>query len=79
MYTTYILYSQVTTKYYVGQTNDIEDRLKRHNAGESHSTKHGGPWMIMWSETFKTRSEAVLKERKIKGRGAKRFLEELNG
>jgi putative endonuclease len=78
MYTTYILYSETTTKYYVGQTNDLEGRVKRHNSGENSSTKHGVPWIILWSEVFETRSAAVLKERKIKGRGAQRFLEELN-
>jgi hypothetical protein len=29
----YVLYSRSLEKYYVGQTNDLEDRLKRHNSG----------------------------------------------
>ncbi|WP_415831470.1 GIY-YIG nuclease family protein, partial [Flavobacterium terrigena] len=31
-------------KYYIGQTNNMEDRLRRHNSGYSLSTKNGIPW-----------------------------------
>jgi len=77
MYFTYILYSQAKSKFYVGQTNDINDRLKRHNSGESLSTKHGVPWKLIYSIELATRSEAVLLETKIKKRGAKRYLEDI--
>ncbi len=43
MYIVYILYSQSTSKYYTGQTDNLENRLKRHNSGLSLSTKSGKP------------------------------------
>ena len=78
MYCTYILYSVTKLKFYIGQTNDIEDRLKRHNNGSSLSTKSGIPWKIIYSITLSSRSEAVLLETKIKKRGAKRYLQDIN-
>ncbi|MFN3941656.1 MAG: GIY-YIG nuclease family protein [Flavobacterium sp.] len=32
-YFVYILHSPNYDKYYIGQTNNLEDRLKRHNEG----------------------------------------------
>jgi predicted GIY-YIG superfamily endonuclease len=41
MYTVYILYSSTTQKYYVGQTQNLENRLIEHNAGETKSLRTG--------------------------------------
>ena len=65
-------------KYYVGHTQDLDDRLKRHNAGEGKFTKAGIPWELRWKLECKTRSEAIILENKIKKRGIKRFLDDLN-
>ncbi|SNR64312.1 GIY-YIG nuclease family protein, partial [Flavobacterium sp. ov086] len=75
MYYTYILYSTTKSKFYIGQTNDIDDRLRRHNSGASLSTKGGIPWKIIYFIKLESRSEAVLLETKIKKRGAKRYLD----
>ena len=71
----YILYSETILKYYVGQTADIERRLVRHNEGYVKSTKRGSPWTLIHSIKVHSRSEALLLERKIKKRGAKRYLD----
>ena len=74
MYIVYILYSESTSKYYTGQTDNLENRLKRHNSGLSLSTKSGKPWGLIYNIGFKTRSEAMNLEQIIKKRGAKRYL-----
>jgi putative endonuclease len=76
MFHTYIIFSEKVNRYYVGSTQDLDDRLRRHNAGHSKSTKGKGPWTLITSFSFKTRSEAMALETKIKKRGAKRFLDE---
>ena len=76
MFSTYILYSATIQKYYTGHSEDLMERLQRHNAGESASTKSGIPWELVWESRSTTRSEAVLLENKIKKRSAKRFLED---
>ncbi|MCG9973169.1 GIY-YIG nuclease family protein [Christiangramia crocea] len=72
----YILFSEKSSRYYVGQTADIEDRLKRHNSGRVYSTKYGIPWKIVLRKEVSNRSEAMALENKIKKRGAKRFIDD---
>jgi putative endonuclease len=72
----YILFSQKRSKYYVGQTSNIEKRYKRHNNGNVPSTKSGVPWILITSISVENRSEAMKLEKKIKKRGIKRFLED---
>lgn len=72
----YILYSVKSSRYYVGQTADINKRLKRHNLGSVASTRSGVPWILVLQIKVETRSEAVILEQKIKKRGAKRFIDD---
>jgi len=77
MYTVYILFSKSSLKYYTGQTDNLENRLLRHNSGLSLSTKSGKPWVLIYQIKLSTRSEALFLEQKIKKRGAKRHLEDV--
>jgi putative endonuclease len=66
----YVLLSATTGRRYIGSCQDLDDRVRRHNAGESKATKHGVPWELMFSERLATRSEALRRERYYKtGRG----------
>ncbi|TVZ27915.1 putative endonuclease [Gillisia sp. Hel_I_86] len=75
----YILFSEKSSRYYVGQTIDIKERLKRHNSGRVNSTKYGMPWKIVLQMEVSNRSEAMLLESKIKKRGAKRYINDHRG
>ncbi len=75
-YIVYILFSESKQKHYVGQTDDIVNRLERHNSGRVKSTRYGVPWKLIKTIEVKTRSESMLLEGKIKRRGAKRYLED---
>ena len=75
MCTVYILYSNTSSRYYVGQTSDINQRLERHNQGRVKSTKYGIPWEIVLQLDVSTRSEAMILEKQIKKRGARRYIE----
>ena len=66
MYQVYILFSVKLNRYYVGQTNDLSSRLKRHNAGVENYTSKGLPWEIVYQVKVTTRSEAMRMEKKIK-------------
>jgi len=70
----YILYSESLQKYYVGQTQNIENRLIEHNAGETKSLRTGIPWSLVWQTIVSTRQESMAFEKKIKNIGARRFL-----
>ncbi len=63
MYYIYILFSLKTNKYYVGSTNDLQGRLKHHNAGSTPSTKPGAPdWEIRYTETVPDRAALFNRE-----------------
>jgi putative endonuclease len=71
---TYILWSESLQKYYVGCTNNIDDRLARHNSGYQKFTSKGTPWIIVCTFDCNDRAAAVALENRIKKRGIKRFL-----
>ncbi len=56
-YNVYILYSASADRYYIGQTADINDRLKRHNAGSEKATAPYTPWQLIWTTQKATRAE----------------------
>ena len=59
---------------YIGQTSDLQLRLRRHNEGKVFSTKDGGPWQLIYSESFATRSAAMTQERRLKAVKNKKAL-----
>jgi putative endonuclease len=63
---TYILQSTTSNKFYIGQTNNLDDRLFRHNSNQNLATKNKGPWQFVFTKQFTTRSEAMALERKLK-------------
>ena len=75
MFYTYILYSDTRSKYYIGYTHDLELRLERHNSGWSKSTKSGIPWKIVYSEEFRSKSEAIKRESDLKRKKSRQFIE----
>jgi putative endonuclease len=78
-YFVYILWSDRLQKFYVGSTQDIENRIKEHNSGEAKFTSKGKPWILVWKIELENRLEAVRLELKIKKRGIRRFLEDSGG
>lgn len=66
-YYVYILESIKDARYCIGQTEDLEKRLDRHNAGRNRSTKASSPWKLKWWKEFESRSESVKEEKKLKG------------
>jgi putative endonuclease len=74
MFHTYILYSKSIQQFYTGQTANLQNRLQEHNSGETKSIAKGIPWTLIWSIESDTRGDAMQWEKKIKSRGAKRFL-----
>jgi putative endonuclease len=66
MYFVYILQSLNSNRYYIGHTNHIDRRIQEHNTGNTKSTKAFAPWKLVYTEKFKSRLEAVRREREIK-------------
>jgi putative endonuclease len=45
--------------------------------GWGRYTKRGIPWKIVYHEDFTTKSEALKREREIKKKNSKKYIEEL--
>jgi putative endonuclease len=63
MFYTYILKSIKDRSYYYGSTNNLNNRLLKHNSGKVRYTKGYLPYKIHYYETYETRSEAMKRER----------------
>ena len=74
-YYVYILYSESTDTYYKGQTENLEERVERHNHGYEKSTKRGLPWTLVWSTGKADRSSAVRLEHKLKNLSKRKLVE----
>jgi putative endonuclease len=62
----YILRSEIVEKYYIGSTSDLEKRIKLHNSTKARWTKKYQPWVLIYSEEFISRSEAIKREKYLK-------------
>ncbi|WP_052324559.1 GIY-YIG nuclease family protein [Haliscomenobacter hydrossis] len=60
MFHTYIIQSTSSGVLYIGQTNNLPDRILRHNTNRNKWTKNKGPWTLIFSRAFETRSEAMV-------------------
>ncbi len=70
----YILESeQGSEHYYVGMTEDLRARLKRHNAGEVPHTSQFRPWRIKTAVAFTNRERASQFEHYLKTASGRAF------
>ncbi len=64
----YMLKSTSTgfNKTYVGYTKNIKNRLIRHNSNKGAKSTKGHKWILIYKKRFKTKSEAMSFEYKLK-------------
>ncbi len=51
---------------YVGWTHDVPRRLSQHNTGKGARTTRGRVWVLLHSEAFATKPEAMSREWHLK-------------
>jgi putative endonuclease len=73
----YILRSETSGRFYVGQTKNLAERVAYHNANYSKSLKNRGPWRLVHNEPYATRTESLKREIYIKRQKDRRFIEAL--
>ncbi|MBI5805730.1 GIY-YIG nuclease family protein [candidate division TA06 bacterium] len=78
MYYVYLIRSRTTGKTYTGQTSDMEKRLAYHNDPANRLTlytkRNQGPWLLVYSEQYASRQEAVKRERFLKSGKGRTFI-----
>lgn len=72
----YLLESvRIPNRRYKGLTDDVKDRLKRHNDGEVPSTRPYRPWRLVVSLRFEDDSKAAAFEKYLKSGSGHAFAE----
>ena len=66
MWFVYIIQSEKSKKIYIGLTNNLQERLKKHNQQKSFSTKRDIPWQIVYYEAYQSIKDATLREKRLK-------------
>ena len=76
-YWVYLLQSDSTGKIYIGQTSNLDYRVKRHNSDydkNRYTRKQKGPWLLIYSEKYETRSEAMKREKFLKSGDGREWI-----
>ena len=78
MFTVYILFSAQLNKHYVGYTGkSVEERLQEHLCNHIGFTGKSKDWILIFQKELISKEEALLLEKKIKKRGASRYLQDI--
>lgn len=78
MYSVYAIYNKDHQKIYIGQTNNLKERLQLHNerALKGHTSRYNGLWIVIYSEEVATREEALRREKQLKSYQGRKFVKQ---
>jgi len=76
IYTIYVLRSLKNKKRYTGYTSKIaEERLHQHLTGSNKWTRANGPFKIIHTEFFHSKTEAIKREKFLKSGQGRKWLD----
>jgi len=62
----YIIYSRTHSIFYRGYSLSPMERVLQHNDNKGRYTKNKGPWELLFMQSYKTKTEALIRERSLK-------------
>ena len=74
MYFVYVLKSEFDNNFYVGYTNDLDQRLQDHENGYVSSTKNRRPLRLVYFESCLNQQDATHREKYLKTSWSKRYI-----
>ena len=75
MFVAYILVSEKNGRFYIGHSQNLEERVLAHNEGKVTATRNRGPWGCVYFEEFATKLEANRRELEIKKKKSRQYIE----
>jgi len=73
----YVLRSEKAGQHYVGVTAHLQQRISRHNNGQTPSTRSGVPWRLVYRERCPDHAHAREREKLLKSGQGREFLNSL--
>ena len=77
MYTVYVLRSQKDLKRYIGMSSNLENRLRDHEKGLVRSTRNRRHFELIYTEEFKEKRDAELREKFFKSGQGRAYLKSI--
>ncbi|OGD81404.1 hypothetical protein A2572_01230 [Candidatus Collierbacteria bacterium RIFOXYD1_FULL_40_9] len=71
---TYVIQSQNNGDLYVGWTNNLKQRLSRHNKGLVRATKPNIPWVFVYFEGCLSKEKAIEREKSLKTGFGRKYI-----
>jgi len=77
MFYVYAIYNEKHNKIYIGQTRNLELRLKLHKEKEfrnSYTSRFNGRWELIYKEKVSNRRDALNREKQLKSYKGRKFI-----
>jgi putative endonuclease len=76
MFYVYAVYNKQARKYYIGQSENLDQRIEQHNSRfyKSYTSRFPGKWELIYQESVATRSEALKREKSLKTGNGREFI-----
>jgi len=78
VYFVYAIYNRQAKKIYIGQTHDLDKRLKEHNDANNlthlYTKRIGIGWELVYSESVTDRKQALVREKQLKSFRGREFV-----
>lgn len=73
-YYTYVLRSLKDNNFYIGWTDNLKNRLKKHGQGHNLSTKFRRPFQLVYFEGCLSKEQALKREKSLKTGFGRKYL-----
>ena len=71
MWIVYVIQNNKTFETYIGFTNNLNQRIKIHNAkGKKFTTRKNGEWVLIYAEVYLSKADALAREKRLKIHGS---------
>jgi len=79
MFVVYAIYNKLHDKVYIGQTKDLEERLRQHNDHifKGYTYRFSGDWIVIYKETVNSRKTALVREKQLKSFRGREFIKKI--
>ncbi|MEK7543163.1 MAG: GIY-YIG nuclease family protein [Patescibacteria group bacterium] len=76
MYFVYAIHNPAHNKIYIGQIENLEERIRLHNKHVfgGYTSQFSGEWVLIYKEESKTREQALVREKQLKSFRGREFI-----